>query len=373
MPICMTATVAANRATSVVRHYAASNVWSAPGVAATIWPLGDADASAAQPLGQGYALVGSDENQVLRIYARFFSGPPLAGTDVTPFLGLTGVPDDDEVDIKATADPRNANRIYWSGSHGSSKKGNRKPNREHIFTTDLSGVGVATTLAVNGCHEHLRDHLVAWDHTNLHGLGVDYLGLTASACTDASGSHGIVPKSIDGFNIEGMSFSSDGSTTWLGFRAPLLPPSSPAANAEATNSRVPTLLVPTSNFAALASGAAGHASGQALLGAPILLDLGGLGVCEIKCNSYGCLIAAGPFDGTDDMGALFPWSGNATDAPVRRTANLLGLNVEGIVELPNRALSESDALERVSDDGWRNFYAPTLPPDGDDGAAKALP
>ena len=124
---------------------------------------------------------------------------------------------------------------------------------------------------------------------------------------------------------------------------------------------------------ALASGAAGHASGQALLGAPILLDLGGLGVCEIKCNGHGCLIAAGPFDGSDDMGALYPWSGNATDAPVRRTANLFGLNVEGIVELPNRALSESDALERVSDDDSRNFYAPTLPPDGDDGAAKALP
>lgn len=51
----------------------------------------------------------------------------------------------------------------------------------------------------------------------------------------------------------------------------------------------------------------------------------------------------------------------------------VGLNVEGIVELPNRALSESDALERVSDDGSRNFYAPTLLPDGDDGAAKALP
>jgi len=131
--------------------------------------------------------------------------------------------------------------------------------------------------------------------------------------------------------------------------------------------------VPTSNFAALASGAAGHTSGQALFGAPILLDLGGLGVREIKCNSYGCLIAAGPFDGTADMGALYTWSGNASDAPVRRTANLVGLNVEGIVELPSHALSESDALELVSDEGSRNFYDPTLPPDGDDGAAKALP
>jgi len=372
--ITVTATDAGNRSTNVVLHYAASSAWSAPGAAATIWPLGDADASAAQPLGQGYTLVGGDENQVLRIYSRYFSGPPLAGTDVSPFLGLTGTPDDYEVDIEATAqDPLNANRIYWSGSHGNSKKGNRKPNRERIFTTDLSGVGSATTLAVTGYYEHLRDDLVAWDHTNLHGLGVDYLGLAASAYTDANGSHGIVPKSIDGFNIEGMSFSPDGSTTWLGFRAPLLPASGPAANADATNPRVRALLVPTTNFAALASGAAGHASGQALFGAPILLDLGGLGVREIKCNSYGCLIAAGPFDGTDDRGALYTWSGNPLDAPVRRTANLIGLNVEGIVELPSHVLAETDALELVSDEGSRNFYNPTLPPDGDDGAAKALP
>lgn len=72
-----------------------------------------------------------------------------------------------------------------------------------------------------------------------------------------------------------------------------------------------------------------------MFGAPILLDLSGLGAREIKCNSYGCLIAAGPFDGYDDMGALYTWNGNPTDAPVRRIANLVGLNVEGIVKLPN--------------------------------------
>ena len=344
--ITLTATNAGNVQATAVVHFAASAPGVAPGALETTWPVGEADASTAQPIDAYTTIVGEDENQVLRVYSRLDSGPAVAAFDVSASLGLD--PSDPEVDIESSVmDAVVPYRIYWSSSHGNSKSGNLKPNRNRIFATDLvtsSTGGLVTVTGVNvlGYYEHLRDDLIAWDQNNGHGLGANYLGLAASAAA------GIPPKKPDGsgFNIEGLALAPDGSTMWLGFRAPLLP----------TTARTRALLVPVTNFAALAEGVMGHSAGQAQFDAPVLLDLGGRGIRELRCVASGCLIEAGAVDGTPNA-ALYTWSGNAADTPVLRSANVSGLNPEGVVELPAGGLTDTSVLEIVSDEGGADFYA----------------
>lgn len=319
------------RSTQTLR-FAASTAWVAPASLGTIWPSGTSDGSTAQALDEDSYIDGADESQVLRVYSRQRSGEPLAGFDVRAALELPEADPTREVDIEASA--KVGNRIYWAASHTNSSSGALRPNRWRIFATDVTGAGASTHLAFVGYYGHLRDDLIAWDQAN-----GDRFGFAASAAV------GIEPKRIDGFNIEGLSFSPDGSVAWLAFRAPLLP----------VSARGKALLVPVTNFAALASGALGHAAGQAQFGEPILLDLGHRGFREIQCNASGCLIVAGAVDGTPN-GRLFTWSGDPADAPVERDANLSGLNIEGVVALPAGALGDDSLLELVSDNGTTDYY-----------------
>jgi hypothetical protein len=326
-------TNADNLRTVSTLRYAASIAWAAPGSLGTIWPSGTSDGSTAQAIDADIYVNGADESQVLRLYSRHRSGPPLAGFDVRPSLELPEADPTREVDIEAST--KVGNRIYWAASHTNSSSGALRPNRWRIFATDVVGSGSNATLAFVGYYGHLRDDLIAWDQANGNRFGMA-----------ASAAAGIEPKRIDGFNIEGLSFSPDGSVAWLAFRAPLLP----------VSARGKALLVPVTNFAALASGGLGHAAGQASFGEPILLDLGSRGFREIQCRTDGCLIVAGAVDGTPN-GRLFTWSGNAADAPVERGANLSGLNVEGVVELPSGGFTDEAVLELVSDNGTTDYYA----------------
>ncbi|MFN7769490.1 MAG: DUF11 domain-containing protein, partial [Planctomycetaceae bacterium] len=193
-------------------QYAASAASATP--TSTLFPSGASDASTAIAIDAQYALVGDDEDQVLRLYRRDQSGLPVAQFDFTSSLGLTdlsgGVPR--EVDLEAAT--RVGSTIYWLGSHSNAANGNSRPNRSRVFATSVSGSGAGTTLAYLGRYDHLKADLLAWDAGNGHGLGANYYGLTASAAA------GVIPETEGGggFNLEGLSRAPEGTTAYMAFR-----------------------------------------------------------------------------------------------------------------------------------------------------------
>lgn len=322
--------------------------------AATRWHTGKADASTAIAVDADYMFVADDEDQGLRLYNRNNSGLPLAVFDFTANLGLTdpNPTTPREVDIEASA--QSGNRIYWLGSHSNSSGGGNRPNRSRLFATDISGTGAAATLTYVGRYDNLKADLINWDANNLHGLGANYFGLAASAAT------GVIPESADGggFNIEGLTLAPGDTTGYIAFRAPIVP---------ATN-RTRALLVPVTNFTALVAG--NPTAATATFGAPLQFDLGGLGIREIKKNSSNeYLIVAGSAS-SGGVFRIYTWTGNPSDAPIRRTTDLSGMNPEAVVEVPSgiNSFAPNAALpvQFLSDNGDDVYY-------GDGVIAKELP
>lgn len=321
-----------------------------PPLADTIWPIGGADASATVLLDPQHALVAIDEDQVLRVWPTTRSGPPIRSFDLTPLLGLTdfggsGQPRESDFEAMALV----GTRVYVMGSHSNSAEGANRPNRRRLAAFDLTGSAPDWTLSWVGRYDNLRDELLAWDQDGRHGLGVNALGLTSSAAV------GTPPEAAggSGFNLEGFAVSPDGQRAWLGFRAPLQPPSD----------RRLALVVPVNNLAALVSG--NPATVAADFGTPALLDLGGLGVRSIECSFDGCLIVAGAADGSGGRFELYRWSGSHHDPPVRMAADLSGQRPEGVAFAANIVGPEAP-LVLVSDLGDSVYY-------GDGVAAKDLP
>jgi len=125
----------------------------------------------------------------------------------------------DEVDMEAMAMNvvNGTNRIYWLGSHSNSKSGNVHPNRFRLFATRVNGSGTGSppySLTYIGRYDQLRTDICNWDRNNLHGLGSNYFGLVAST------NNGFSSEDVAGFNIEGLCFAPDGTTAYIGFRAP---------------------------------------------------------------------------------------------------------------------------------------------------------
>jgi len=319
---------------------------------------GASDASTALALDGNYMLVGDDENQILRLFSRSNSGPPLVQFDMNPFLDLNDFYDDGrprEIDTEGST--RVGNRIYWIGSHSHNKDFEVRTNRARIFAADLSGSGANSTLTFLGHYDFLKLDLMNWDASNGHGRGANYFGLTAS------GDPGVDPKAPDGsgFNIEGLAMAP-GSTNvaYVCFRAPIVP---------ATN-RAKALIVPVTNFAALASSRITNA-GAAQFGVPIELNLGGRGIRSIEGDSNGYLIVAGtpaavPSDTPPGDFRLFTWTGFATNSPQQRAAALNDLLPEAIVELPSAPWTSTSMVQLISDNGITIFY-------NDDVQAKFLP
>lgn len=414
----MTVTVAdggtPSLSTTRIIHYAASANTAA--TASTRWYTGRSDASTAVLLADGTTmLVGDDEapaadgsgaplpgGNALFAYARTASGAPLAGLvvdNLTAGLGLgnaslqtyaqcvaagyTGVENDNckadgEIDTEASF--KLGERVYVSGSHSNNKSGHSRPDRWRFFAVDPSGSGAATSLALAGYYKWMREDLRAWDHGNGHGLGADYLGLVASS----NGGAGQQPEksTLDGFSIEGMTTSPDDGAAWLAFRAPLVAAAGqPAVTANNATGRVRALIVPVTNFTALATASVGGIMGSAAFGAAIRLDLGGRGIREIRKNAANqYLIIAGPPDAATGVAPhdfrLYSWDGSvggdgeATNLHQRDvdlgsfTAPLGPCSAEGLVALPAN-VNAAGTVDVVSDCGDAEFY-------GDGTAAKSL-
>jgi hypothetical protein len=348
--ITLTATVPAGPSSTRTFLYGAS----AAGPDANARFLGGAsDASAAIDVGSGYMVVGDDESNLLRLYRNDISGNPVKTWDFTAQLGNSAM------DLEGAA--RTGNTIYWIGSLGNNATGDIRQARWTLFTTTVTGSGAATDLTLANFTTRLRPDLIAWDQANGHGLGADFLGFAAGAA------QGVAPKEIFGFNVEGLELSPNGATAYIGFRAPLLP----QAN------RTKALVVPVTNIAQVVTGT------QATFGEPMLWDLGGLGIRDIRRNASGkYLIIAGYYDTGGDSD-LYTWDGIGSHQPAKfdiaAPAPNPGPRVplaphlppyytgswESIISAPD-PIQQGAAVKLIQDDGDQAFY-------GDATAAKDQP
>lgn len=326
------------------------------------WHTGVSDASTAIAIDANWMFVGDDENQVLRIFSRTRSGGPVGGKDFSPLLNLIDFYDDGspkEVDIEGST--RVGNRIYWLGSLSHAFDATERTNRARIFATDVSGSGTNTQLKLLAHYDFLKLDLLAWDANNQHGKGANYYGLTDSA------SIGVDPKSPDGsgFNLEGLCMAPGPNNTtnaYIAFRAPLVPPTG-------VDARTKALLIPVLNFGKITTKQSGP--GSARFGPPIELNLGGRGVRSIEgVGGTNYLIVAGPPGAGDNLPPpgnfkLFTWTGQLTNQPQERAADLSGMNPEGIVEVPPGVWTATNLFQILSDNGTNVYY-------GDDIQAKHL-
>ena len=329
--ITLTLTKGPNTKTLVI-NYAASAAASVP--AQATWNTGISDGSAAIALDDNYYVVADDELNNLYVHARKESGLPLTSYN---YAGSLGLPDGtaEETDLEGSVRSTIVSgRVYWIGSMGNGKSPNfnSKPNRNRIFATAISGTGVATSFSVVGYYASLREKIIAWGDANGYNF-------TASAAA------GKDSKTIDGFNVEGMTFGPDNTTLYIGLRAPLVP----------TGNRTKAVIVPLLNFETWFNN--GSPSGNPTFGSPIELSLGTRGIRDIVRLSNGTyIIAAGSSDDTQNS-ALYKWTGNAVDAPVALNSfTTTGLNIESVMGVNESGVLSLTKLQTISDNGSVVFY-----------------
>jgi predicted extracellular nuclease len=301
-----------------------------------------ADASTGVALPSDRFLTLNDEDQVVRIYNSAASGAPF-DTDAT-YTPTSGAPlfldgSGREVDFEATTAITTGDtvRVFAMGSHSNASSGSDRPNRERVLAFDYDTV--SGTVTPVGFYRFLEDDLIAWDNANGHGLGAGFFGLAASAAA------GVVPETIDGFNIEGLTFAPGSTTTaYVAFRAPNVPPVG----------RTLALIVPVTNFNTLAT-SSDLTAGSATFGAPIQLDLGGRGIRSIECSATACLIVAGSATGSENF-KLYTWTGSPSDLPESRSADLTGLNPEGIASAIPASFTDTTEVALISDNGDNIWY-----------------
>jgi len=324
--------------TTYTLNYAASAGVSTP---VTSYSTGISDASAALPLDDNYMVIGDDEHNLLYVFNRNISGQAVKTFDFNAgnSLQLTDGSTDNwkELDIEA-ATSNHSGRSYWLGSMSNSSSFNIKPNRDRLIATDISGTGATTSIANAGWIQGLRAQLISWGDAHNYNF-------TASAAA------GKDPKTIDGFNAEGMVFAPDNTTMYIGLRAPLVPV------ANRTNAVIAPIANFESWFQAINTTSTSHTATSATIGEPIELDLGGRGIRDLIVLPNGTYIIVAGSWGSASAPALFRWTGVATDAPVGMASfDLTGLNAEAALPVNEAGQLSLDKLQIISDDGDVNYY-----------------
>jgi hypothetical protein len=272
---------------------------------------GMCDPSAAVAISDNFFIVASDEDNVLRVYARRESGAPQR-FDLNSFLR----PDEDHPEADIEGATRLGDLIYWIGSHGRNRNGKLRPSRHRLFATSVT---------------------VEVDKVTVVPFGLPYTRLLedlaqapALQTYDLEGASRKAPESEGGLNIEGLAATPQ-DTLMIAFRNPI-----PGGKA---------LIVPLDNPRQVIEGQG------AKLGPPIELSLNGLGVRSIEYREGRgrYLLVAGPHD-DDGETALFSWSGKASDAAEPVPAATFGdLNPEAMFVYPG----DGTAVQFLSDDGGR--------------------
>lgn len=269
---------------------------------------GMCDASAVVLAGPDHFVVADDEDNILRVYSRTAGGAPVQQVDLSTFLRVA--PKEPEADLEGAAPF--GDRVYWITSHARNKNGRARPSRHRFFATT-----------------HTRTNATV----EIKTVGVPYTRLLADLLQEPrlrsfqlTAASRLAPKSKDALNIEGLVATPEG-TLLIGFRNPI-----PDGKA---------LLVPLLNPDELIAGQ------RARFGAPLLLDLGGLGIRSITRTGPRYLLVAGAYDG-GGRSHLYEWNGGSE--PPRRLSRpeLADLNPEAIEVFTENGV---ERLFVVSDDG----------------------
>lgn len=271
---------------------------------------GAADGSAAAALDAEHFVAASDEDSVLRVYQRMGGGPPVESIDLARFLGVPAT--SPETDIEGAA--RIGQRIYWISSHGRDKEGNVDPARWRFFATEIRAAERGAELLPVG--KPYRDLLA------------DLLGDKQFQSFTLAAAAKLAPKSPGGLSIEGLCATPE-KHLLIGFRNPI-----PGGQA---------LLVPLLNADAVVQGE------RAQFGAPIRLNLGGLGIRSMVFWEGQYLIVAGPYDGKGQS-RLYRWAGDNRAPKLLRHVPFKGFSAEAIVVYPDQGLNRVQVL---SDDSNR--------------------
>ncbi|MBO6099622.1 MAG: DUF3616 domain-containing protein [Prevotella sp.] len=291
-------TVSLSGASDYTIQYAASKASTTPNN--TVWLHGSCDASAMAEVGDGYFYVADDENNILRLYSSQQSGMPLRTVDTNSFANGSS---SDEYDIEGATVSNDGQTIYWLTSLSNSKKGKEKPYRNRAFSTKINGSGATATLTSGAYSEQFRDAMIQFGDNN----GWNF---TASA----SFADKMIPKRIDGFNIEGLTLKTGtNGAAYVGFRAPCVPKKGVTPT---SSNRKYAVLATVTNFEYIFSGS-GKSSTTPQVGAPVLFDFGGLGIRSIERVGDYYVIIAGLFEGGGTPKAYL-WDGttNANADPI---------------------------------------------------------
>lgn len=263
----------------------------------SIFPIGISDASGAVSIDENYMFVADDESNILSLYNRKVSGDPLYIIDISSKAGGSG---DDEFDIEGASFSSNnynlGKRIYWIGSLGNGKNGNPKPSRNRIIATDLIGDGANSTLSVKSYSTNLRKAIIAWGDSNSWNF---------------SYSANLIPKRLDGFNVEGITTTNEGEIGYIAFRAPCVPLQ---GEKPTINNRKFAIIAPINNLERMMD-VEGKTTIKPEIGEPILFNLDGLGIRDIiQIKDKGYLILAGLYK-SGGIPVLYLWNGKVPKTP----------------------------------------------------------
>ncbi len=295
-------------------------LWAATGRVAVaadgpVRHLGALDGSAAVAVDARHFVAANDEDNTLRVYRRDQGGEPVQEFKLDSFL--RSGPKGGEADIEGAA--RIGDRIYWITSHGRNKSGKEEPSRRRLFATDIVREGEKVRLVpVGRPYALLILDLLADERLKPFGL--------AESIARA-------PKDDEGFNIEGLMATREGQLL-IGLRSPLVGGKA--------------LVVPVLNPDRLVQGE------RAKLGAPILWDLGGLGIRSFDAWKDGALIVAGPVGGKGAF-RLYRWDGGDGAPVVVEAPALRELHPEALVVYPG---ADSADVQVLSDDSGEPGNAP---------------
>jgi len=292
---------------------------------------GIGDASGALDVGDGYVLVVNDENNPIGLYKQGVTGAPVKTWTFTQAqLGSNS-----ELDFEGIA--RFGDLVVITGSHGNNREGEIRTERRTLIAATISGSGASTELTFAGRYNGLWSDLLAWDAAN-----GDELGFAAAA------KEGVLPNAPDGFNIEGLEFSPDGSLLYLGFRAPTVQRSG----------KYLAVIVPVTNAQQILAGTPG--TGPAKFADPILVDLDGRSIRAIASNDQGDYLISAGASPQNDSWALYTWTGKADEQPqfnrLLPIPDELTTGVwEAIATVPH-PLAEGAIATLVTDSGDSDFY-----------------
>ena len=284
-------TVSLSGASDYTIQYAASDASKSP--EQTTWLQGSCDASAIADVGGGYFYVADDENNILRLYNSQLSGMPLHTVNAEDFANGS-----EEYDVEGATVSDDGKTIYWITSLANSKKGKEKPYRNRAFTTKINGSGAEATLTSGAYSEKFRDAMIKFGDDN---------GWSFSA--SASFANSMIPKRIEGFNVEGLTLKTNGNgAAYIAFRAPCVPKKGVTPT---SSNRKYAVMATVENFEQIFSGS-GKSSTTPQVGAPVLFDFGGLGIRSIERVGDYYVIIAGLFEGGGTPKAYL-WDGTTNE------------------------------------------------------------